>query len=301
MASSLTVGTFNCENLFVRYKFGSKVTDKTIEEKTANGFILDPKLFQRIVNDERKLTAKAIKDTGADIIGLQEVENLDTLKTFQSRFIKSFPFQYLVDGNDPRFIDIGVLSKYKAKYIRTHQFDKKGTTRIFSRDCLELEFDINGTPLTIFVNHFKSMLGGREQTMAKRKRQAERVVEIIKEKFGNDPSNDNFIVMGDLNDFLPSTGLKPLVSQPWLENVLARLPQQDQWTHWWDAEKSVSQLDYLLLSKRLSTNNPNAIPIVVRKGMPSKATQYAGPRYPGVGALRPAASDHCPLAIKIVV
>lgn len=297
--ASLTVGTFNCENLFIRYKFGSKVKTKTIEEKTANGFMIDPKLFQRVLEKERKLTANAIKDTGADILGLQEVENLDTLKTFHSRFVKQFPFQYLVDGNDPRFIDIGVLSKHRATYIQTHQFDTKSKRKIFSRDCLELEFDISGTPLTLFVNHFKSMLGGREETMAKRKMQAERVVEIIKEKFGNNPGNENFIVMGDLNDFLPSTGLKPLLSQPWLENVLKRLPQNDQWTHWYDADKSVAQLDYLLLSKRLSQKNPDVLPTIVRKGIPTKATQYAGPRYAGVGALSPAASDHCPVSIKL--
>ncbi len=298
----VTIATFNCENLFQRYRRlpSLKLTD--LDKATKDGFILDKKLFEKISEPERDLTAKAIKETKADILALQEIENLDTLKNFQSNFLKSHPFQYLIDGNDPRLIDVGVLSKFEAKLLRTHQFDKKGSSKIFSRDCLEIEFDFKGAPLTLFVNHFKSMLGGRDSTMARRKIQAERVVEIVKNKFGNNPGNENFIIMGDLNDYLPSEGLQPLLEQPWLENVVAtRIPDGNNWTHWFEKEKSVSQLDYLLLSKRIADGNPNAVPVIVRKGLALKATQYTGPRFPGVGNIRPAASDHCPVAITINV
>jgi predicted extracellular nuclease len=144
------------------------------------------------------------------------------------------------------------------------------------------------------------MLGGRAQTMARRKVQAERVVQIIKNKFGNNPANENFIVVGDLNDYLPSSGLNPLLSQPWLENIVkTRLQPADQWTHWYDHDKSVSQLDYILISKKLADKNPTAKPFIVRKGLALKCTQYTGARYSGVGQLRPSASGHCPVAITI--
>lgn len=299
----ITIATFNCENLFIRFKFGQNVSQAKIDKAVQNGFIKDKTLFQFILEKERSLTASAIKETGADIIGLQEVENLDTLKSFQSRFVKKYPFQYLIDGNDPRFIDVAVLSKYEARLMRTHQFDKNGTSKIFSRDCLEIEYDFNGTPFTLFVNHFKSMLGGRAQTMNRRKVQAERVVEIIKDKFGNSPGNENFAVIGDLNDYLPSTGLQPLVSQPWLENVVkTRITNaNDQWTHWYDKDNSVAQLDYILLSSKIANSNSNAVPVIVRKGLAKKATAYTGPRFAGVGDKKPSASDHCPVAIKIKI
>jgi endonuclease/exonuclease/phosphatase family metal-dependent hydrolase len=295
----LTLATFNCENLFIRFKFGTGITQNKIDDAVQNGFIRDKKVFQFVLEKERTLTASAIKATKADIIALQEVENLDTLKSFQSQFVKQYPFQYLIDGNDPRFIDVGALSKFEANLIRTHQFDKKGSTKIFSRDCLELEYNINGSPFTLFVNHFKSMLGGRAETMARRKVQAERVVEIVKNKFGNNPANENFAIVGDLNDYLPSAGLKPLVSQPWLEDVIMRLPENDRWTHWYEREKSVGQLDYILLSKRLALKNADALPVITRKGLAQKATQYTGPRFSGVGPSTPSASDHCPVAITI--
>jgi len=299
---TLTVATFNCENLFTRFRFGKKVKQSAKDNAVKNGFIIDKKLFETIKDPERKYTASAIKDTGADIIGLQEIENLDTLKSFQSNFVKQYNYQYLIDGNDPRLIDVGVLSKFEAKHLVTHQFDKNGSSRIFSRDCLELEFDLSGTPFTLFVNHFKSMLGGRSQTMKRRQDQSERVVQIVKDKFGNSPENENFIIIGDLNDYLPSTGLHPLLGEPWLENVIAtRLPAGDQWTHWYESEKSVSQLDYILLSKRIANNNPGAMPVIIRNGLAKKATQYTGLRYSGIGASRPAASDHCPVAITVAV
>ncbi|HXH17470.1 MAG TPA: endonuclease/exonuclease/phosphatase family protein, partial [Chitinophagales bacterium] len=181
---AVTIATFNCENLFVRFKFGKRLSEARVTNAVKNGFIIDKNVFERIIERERTLTAQAIRATGADIIGLQEVENLDTLKAFRSQFLKHYPFQYLIDGNDPRLIDVGVLSKMEARALATHQFDKKGTTKIFSRDCLEIEYALNGSPLTLFINHFKSMMGGRAQTMARRKMQAERMVEIIKGKFG---------------------------------------------------------------------------------------------------------------------
>jgi endonuclease/exonuclease/phosphatase family metal-dependent hydrolase len=250
-----------------------------------------------------------IKETKADIIALQEVENLDTLKSFQSLFLGNYPYKYLIDANDPRLIDVGVLSKVEALSLRTHQFDK-GTNKqeIFSRDCLEVDFVIQGVPFTLFVNHFKAMLGGRDETMERRRMQAERVVEIVKAKYGSRPEMENFAIVGDLNDYLPSSGLAPLLSQPWLENVIARLPKDEQWTHWYDAERNkpgmgVNQLDYILLSKRLANNNPAALPTIVRKGLSGACKAYTGLRYEGIvpGKSRPAASDHCPVVIDVAV
>jgi endonuclease/exonuclease/phosphatase family metal-dependent hydrolase len=312
MPKNITIATFNCENLFKRFKFSSKASQAKKDDAIENGFIINKDLFDSLLPEEKELTAQAIKATNADIICLQEVENLDTLKSFQSQFLAGkYPYKYLIDGNDPRLIDVAVLSKVEATHLITHQYDKKGKTPVFSRDCLEIEFNIEGKPLTLFVNHFKSMLdkadpkAGRENTMAKRKIQSERVVEIITNKFGNDPSNGDFIVLGDLNDYMPSKGLAPLLSRPWLENVVARLDPAEQWTHYWDGapktEDPYKQIDYLLLSKKLATQNPNALPSIIRKGLCTNAKKYTGERFAGVGKKNPAASDHCPIAITITI
>jgi endonuclease/exonuclease/phosphatase family metal-dependent hydrolase len=305
----MVVATFNCENLFLRYKFNSKLAPAKKDEAVDKGFILDRKMFDTILEEERKLTAGAILATKADIVALQEVENLDTLKAFQSRFLKGkYPYKYLIDGNDMRLIDVAVLSNVEATCLRTHQYDKGSNKQaIFSRDCLEIEYMVQGVPLTLFINHFKSMLdrndpaNGRKKTMTKRKQQSERVVEIIKDKFGSKPGKENFIVLGDLNDYLPSTGLQPLLGQSWLENVVqTRLPESERWTHWWSDKKSVSQLDYLLLSERLAKNSPG-LPSIIRCGLGSSCTQFVGKRLDGIGKKSPVASDHCPVAMEVHV
>ena len=145
MANTLTIATFNVENLFTRFKFkgrrvknppGSKkktrfvrYTPKQLAKAVEDGFIIDRNVFKRYLRPSRTLTAKALKGVNADVVGLQEVENLDILKLFNTRYLKGaskFKYQYLIDGNDNRFIDVALLSKLEVDFLRTHQFRKKG-------------------------------------------------------------------------------------------------------------------------------------------------------------------------------
>jgi len=60
------------------------------------------------------LTAKAISETKADVIALQEVESLAALRRFRNDYLKRRGYDHVIvlDGNDPRFIDVAVMSKY---------------------------------------------------------------------------------------------------------------------------------------------------------------------------------------------
>lgn len=163
MANTLTIATFNVENLFTRFKFkgrrvknppGSKkktrfvrYTPKQLAKAVEDGFIIDRNVFKRYLRPSRTLTAEALKGVNADVVGLQEVENLDILKLFNTRYLKGaskFKYQYLIDGNDNRFIDVALLSKLEVDFLRTHQFRKKGKSKVFSRDCLEAHVKVGG-------------------------------------------------------------------------------------------------------------------------------------------------------------
>ena len=303
--SSIRVATFNCENLFARWRFKDDV-DPT--EANTRGWVVDRTKFQELGVESKALTGRAVRDLKADVIALQEVENVDTLKHFRTEFLGGngkYPYVAGVDGNDPRLIDVAVLSKLPITHIRSYQHlrdPETPTKQLFSRDCLEVDVQVSETfTITLFVNHLKSMMGGREATHGKRVRQAAEVLEIVTARFGEEPRDQSFVVLGDLNDYLDeATALEELAHWDQVENVVERLPEDEQWTHYYAQEDEYRQLDYLLPSKSLAAR-VQGLPVIFRKGMPLRATHYKGERYPGVGKDRPKASDHAPVHIDLDV
>ncbi|MCR9141674.1 MAG: endonuclease/exonuclease/phosphatase family protein [bacterium] len=326
----LRLATFNAENLFARWKdrrADAKRFDNgrgRADAKHGNArqghpnrkhgkkkhgeapFRHDPARFREYDHKKRELTARAILSLNADVIGLQEIENLDTLKRFNHRMLgDEYPYQILIDGNDDRLIDVALLSRLPFDYIRTHQYLRTKDDRdwLFSRDCLEVGIRAGKKRvLPVFVNHFKSMHGGREDTMPRRAEQSRAVVRLLKERFGKDPGAYAWAVLGDLNDYMPSAGLKPLLSQPWIVNVVDRIKDpRDRWTHFYPGNGEYNQLDYILLSRSLAAGNPKAVPYIERRGMPRRA-ERAGEWWSEVDdRKRIKASDHCPVVIQLKV
>jgi endonuclease/exonuclease/phosphatase family metal-dependent hydrolase len=320
MTKTITVGTFNAENLFARFKFkGKKIgkgknahyqpwTPTQLDDITKEGWLIEKTFFEPANPDQRRITADAIKATGTDILALQEIENLDVLRRFNTKYLKSaYPFQLLIDSHDPRLIDVAIMSKLPFARIQTHQFKKHGRTWIFSRDCLEVDIDIgNGKILPIFVNHLKSMMEGREETADRRLEQSKEIVRILHGRFGADNENAQFIVLGDLNDYqedaAPSLAIQELIDKAKLLNVNDRiLNPDDRWTHFWKGGKEYKQLDYILLSPCLAKSNPRAVPNIVRGGMPLRAEKCKAVRFKGVDKDKLKASDHCPVAIELEI
>lgn len=308
---TIRIGTFNCENLFARFRFNSNVDPA---KAVKDGFNINMLRFEILSETEKKLTAKAIAALDADVIALQEIENLDVLKRFRSERLRrlKYTFAMLVDGNDPRQIDVAVLSRFPLVATRSHQHLRDGNAALFSRDCLEVDVQVNNKVLTLFVNHFKSMLDknnpsqGRKNTRAKRVKQAAQVKKLVQARFGPSPGSAPWAILGDLNDFLgpgqgTTSGITGLVRWSEVENVVDRLPVQERLTHFFDdapaGEPRVRQLDYILLSSSLAAAT-NAHPVIERRGLSTKATEAPGPRFPGVTA-KSEASDHCPVAIDI--
>ena len=316
--STITIATFNCENLFRRYRFNKNLSKEQVEERLKDGFIIDKTVLTTVNETERQLTADAIKATKADIVCLQEVENMDTLKNFVSEYLSSAGYKYriLIDANDPRLIDVAIISKIPFEGLKTHQYLKNASSAVFSRDCLEVDFLIAGKPLTIFVNHFKSMFDKgnltpaqkRAKTAPRRELQSQTVLDIIKKKYKNNPEKENWLVVGDLNDYPDDkTSLKKLLNSKWMENIVQTriIDPADQWTHYWDTssipiDERYNQIDYIFLSKKLATTNATAIPVIVRNGLTTKATKYTGSRFTGVTD-KQGASDHCPVSVTIKV
>jgi endonuclease/exonuclease/phosphatase family metal-dependent hydrolase len=298
------VATFNCENLFARYRFRDSADP---EGAVRDGWLPDQTRFDLYNNDSKRITGHAIEATNADVVALQEIEGVDSLKRFRSRHIdggrRAYPHLALIDGNDPRLIDVAVMSKYPITRIRTYQHRRKSPrsrSYIFSRDCLEVDVEVDGQTLTLFVQHYKSMIGGRARTRPRRQDQVAETRAIIERRFGAANTGDHpWIVLGDFNDYMePGTSLGNLVNWDQVEDVIHRLPQAERWTHYWAGGDEYHQLDYLLLSRSLARTS-TAMPEIIRKGLPKRATRYSGSHFRGVGDNTPKASDHCPVVVEV--
>jgi exonuclease III len=245
---------------------------------------------------------------------VQEVENLVALRNFNDIYLDDyFDRLVLIDGNDPRGIDVGLMLRAgfpgEIVEVRTHvDENKKGAQRgvkrsasrgfgymasnaLFSRDCLEVDVAVNGATLTLLVNHLKAQDGGTTH-VARRSAQAERVAQLVT---ANSSAGRKPIVLGDLNvDVKQKDGsLDALVKHKKLRDTNTT----GDWTHYYASEKKVSRLDYILVDKTL----PTAPVEIVRRGLTTKCKQYAGERFPTIGPEHTEASDHCVVVAEIDV
>jgi endonuclease/exonuclease/phosphatase family metal-dependent hydrolase len=318
--------TFNVENLLQRFRFRDFEKNRLVslmEAETEDERSDLIRTYWNILNDENRVfTALAIEKANPDVVCMQEVENDRVMKFFAHRYIDKVykknrdPFTYkrLIEGNDPRGIDVSVMSRYKIESISSNR-ERRGIVpypngakedEIFRRDCLEVNIKKNNQILPIFVCHFKSMSGGRDTTKPIREVEAQEVKKIIEEKFSN-PANEDWIIVGDLNDYTETDGvvddnhsLKALLDNGFAIDIVKNIDNPlDRWTHYYPSDDSYHQIDYILLSPSLASKNPGIVPEILRIGQPYRAERYTGERLPRIGFQRPKASDHCPVVADI--
>ncbi|MFN0070936.1 MAG: endonuclease/exonuclease/phosphatase family protein [Chloroflexota bacterium] len=241
----------------------------------------------------RENTARVLREIKPNIVCMVEVENRTSLLAFNRALLgnRKLKFGISIDGNDDRGIDVGMLTNFPVVNLKTHVYDGTAVSPTFSRDCLEVAMKLpDGRLIHLLCNHFKSKSGGDAATDPKRKKQAERVKEILS---GYDLANDLVIVAGDLNDFPHRPPLQPLLGLPHLHDVLALQFPNDpaaRWTHKFGNE--VSQLDYVLISEPLKEAFVKAN--VERRGIfgLSRVTAGAMTEFPTVTSEANSASDH---------
>jgi len=149
-----------------------------------------------------RTTARVIQEVNADILGIIEAEDRPSLVRFNEELLdKHYHHAMLVDGNDERGIDVGIMTRENFEILsicsNVDAADNGGT--IFSRDCPQYEVRTpSGTIVHILVNHFKSQSGGGG---SKRRRQANKVREIADDLMDHE---QHVVVLGDLNEGPPN-------------------------------------------------------------------------------------------------
>jgi len=242
----VNVGTFNLNNLFTRYNLyveaprqeaaaapprpwlepASAVADDPADDdvvievrrgrdgamhrwRTYKGKVVYGKSARA-----RDTLAARLAEMDLDVVCVQEVENIEALEEFARHpDVASLGYRHvvLVEGNDTRLIDVGVLSRFPIGEVgswrfRTHR--EAPDERIFSRDLLQVDIlspDRRRRMVTVFNNHLKSKLAlGATQderdaeTAAaneRRRRQAETVTAI-----SGVQRRGRYAVIGDMND-----------------------------------------------------------------------------------------------------
>lgn len=265
---AVSVGTFNLNNLFSRFNFEAEISSLNDLEtgitfdghvESANGDLFKVRTYKgKLVTqkdaEEAAIIAERIKRMNVDVLAVQEVEDREALQEFNSMFLGNmYPYISVIDGNDPRLIDVGIMSKLPLGGLTSWQFTMHPDVPerpIFSRDVFEVEvLDPTRSKklFTLYNNHLKSNFvdfredaeAGAKKNNETRKRQAEMLARIIKQR--NRPDSA-YIVLGDLNDTHDALSLSPLLTDQelGLVNALAN-PTETQpykeivgttaWTH----------------------------------------------------------------------
>ena len=232
----IKIGTFNLNNLFSRFNFqgalseirkGHDIVDNEIEYTFHNSELYRIKTFKgKLILPKKEKDTQIIADRiltmDLDILAVQEVEDIDTLIAFNNNHLNSlYKHVTLVEGNDKRLIDLGVLSKFPFGGVTSwkHAVDPANPDlNVFGRDLLMVDIYDQArseTLFTIFNNHMKSHFvppekdkaAGAKEADDLRLRQAKVMVEIVKNSI---PPDRNFIILGDLNDPPEAKSLRPL-------------------------------------------------------------------------------------------
>jgi endonuclease/exonuclease/phosphatase family metal-dependent hydrolase len=195
---------------------------------------------------EAKLDAVAavLARLGADLVFLQEVENEPLLARLAAR--AGYPGWALVDGLDPRGIDVAVLSRLPLLAYVSHlgEFGPDGAP-LWSRDCVEVHASAGARRLVLVGSHLASKVS--DPSGVRRGAQAARMREIVDGMAARFPGAA-VVAGGDLNDDPWSVALAALLADGALLDSGAALAPDLAWT--WSGAEGTSRLDYLLLAHR---------------------------------------------------
>ena len=269
---TFTLATWNVKNFF---------DDKDDPNKE------DPLPTPTQAQVQAKMTAlgTAIRALDADVLVLQEVENVDLLKRLNQGHLGKMGYKelWLSEGNDLRGIDVALLSRYTVlQYISNAKetfpgVQDPGKNYGFSRDCVMAKLELGkGRELRLLINHLRA--GGGYTDLRRREAQAQKVRVLADMVLAGDPQA-NLAVIGDLNDDPTSDTLKLIRDKaPALFSPTSLLPASQRKTF-----RKSQQLDYILLAPGLKADLVNS----------SVTVPY--------DALFSSTSDHYPVRVKFTL
>ncbi len=229
----LRIASYNVENLFDNYDDPYKPDEGT-----------PPKYWEEV-----RALAGVIDDLDADVLALQEVENLGVVKELNDLLKKPFAYVEVLPSNDFRGIRCALLSRLPILRSISHRYQKLAGPHRFARDFPVFELGAGeGASLLVAPVHFKSHHSskGDPESKAWRGAEAKGVLRILKglraRGFGAP-----FVLLGDLNDTPEAETLAPLFAK--LKNGLEVVPPEKRYSYVFRGKRQ--QIDHLLFDGAL--------------------------------------------------
>lgn len=262
---ALRLATWNVHDLF-----------DEVDRRTPPGDA-DPVPSPAEVEAKLARVAGVLGEIGADVVVLQEVENLPLLERLAGAdALRWLGYEaHLIEGHDPRGIDVGLLSRLSTRELRSHLADRAPDgTWLWARDLLEAHLAGAARPLVVLGAHFASRLDPSAD--ARRAAQAARARELLDAARAAE-AGAVVVLVGDLNDVPGSPSLAPLLADGALLDAGAALAPGGGWT--WSGRAGEERIDYALLAREDA-------------GLVSGVSVAAGPAVAG-------ASDHRPVVLDL--
>ncbi|MEH6536666.1 MAG: endonuclease [Psychroserpens sp.] len=221
-----TVAFYNLENLFDIYNDATKHDNDFLpgSDKRWTKKRYDRKLFKL----GQVISKIGFIDTQKPptIIGLAEVENKNVLQDLiESKDLE--PFDYGIvhyNSQDERGIDVALIydktdfTVENSKTFSVYLEDEIGD-QDYTRDILLVSGILHSEKVHCIVNHWPSRREGELESMPKRMKASEKVIEIINQLKSEDP-NAKILVMGDFNDNPSNESIKLLSNKGELYNPM---------------------------------------------------------------------------------
>lgn len=188
----------------------------------------------------RDAVGQVLQEIDADIVVLQEVEHEGVLSELNAQTLGSrYSELVLREGNDPRGIDVGLMSKFPVDQVISHAGDEftvvgqPAPVYTYSRDCLEVHLTYNGRHLVLLGVHYKAKDNDNPD---KRLAEAQHTRSIADTITAQDPQA-GVVILGDFNDTPGSLPYDWTVGSfqghpeaDWYVNAPNTLPEAERWT-----------------------------------------------------------------------
>jgi predicted extracellular nuclease len=237
---SVRVATFNVRLFFDQTCDSGSCGASDFEKvATAAGYAAD---VERI--------AIAIAKIDPDVIALEEIETqacLDDLVAKLAQKGLTYPVAHLGEIGTGGSVDVAVLARGTLGEVKTHRDTPltrpDGSKTTFSRELLEVRFDLGGRKLAMFAAHFRSKASddpGRRLAEAK-------ATQTIMTATAAELPDALVALGGDLNDEPGSEPINAMEAGGDLVRLAAALPPAQQGTYTFQGK--VEAIDHLFVAK----------------------------------------------------